>query len=76
MIKNSYSQFSTLWKIISNIFHSMEKVIHAMENIFHAMEIKGRTSRRTLCAASGARVDADVLPFRIVESEPDMVQCL
>jgi predicted DNA-binding ArsR family transcriptional regulator len=61
MIKNSFSQFSTLWKIISNIFHSMEKVIHAMENIFHAMETKGRTKCRTLCAASGARVDPDVL---------------
>jgi hypothetical protein len=40
MIKNSYSQFSTLWKIISNIFHSMEKVIHAMENIFHTIKNK------------------------------------
>ena len=38
----------------------MEKVIHDMENIFHAMETESRTSRRTLCAASGARVDADV----------------
>jgi cellulose synthase/poly-beta-1,6-N-acetylglucosamine synthase-like glycosyltransferase len=42
----------------------MEKVIHAMENIFHAMENEGRTSCRTLCAASGARVDADVMQER------------
>jgi hypothetical protein len=60
MIKNSYIRFSTLWKNNCNVFHSMEKVIHAMENIFHAMETKGRTRCRTLCAASGARVDPDV----------------
>jgi hypothetical protein len=54
MIQGSYSPFSTLWKNICKVFHSMEKVIHAMENIFHAMETEGRTKCRTLRAASCA----------------------
>jgi hypothetical protein len=47
MIKNSYSPFSTLWKNICKVFHSMEKVIHAMENIFHAVENKGKGFQST-----------------------------